>query len=162
MANGKILTSIMDTLAVCSNIIESADSEVSILSPPSLLVLSSKFGLRESTKMLILKEASVRCIADFSYQYIEELRELLDYGIDVRHAPQYRGIFMLVGDRRESISSMSIDVENLSIDAHLVALWSDDSTYAEYLLSTFKIVWEQAIPGAQQLEELLKDGPPNI
>ena len=162
MANGTIITSITDALAVCSNIIESANNEVVYLSPPSLLVLGSRFGLRENIKMIIKKEASVRGIADFSYQYIEEMRELLDIGIDVRHVSQYQGIFMLVGDRRESISSMSIDIESLSIDTPLVALWSDDSTYAEYLLSTFKIAWEQAIPAVQRIEELLKEGPLNV
>jgi len=162
MANGTIITSITDALAVCSNIIESVNTEVVYLSPPSLLVLGSQLGLRENIKMLMRKEAIVRGIADFSYQYIEEMRELLDIGIDARHVSQYQGIFMLVGDRQESISSMSIDIESLSIDTPLVALWSDDSTYAEYLLSTFKIAWEQAIPAAQRIEELLKEGPPNI
>jgi len=162
MANGKVITNVTDALAICSNIIESANNEVVYISPPSLLVLSSRFGLRENIKMLIQKEASVRGITDFSYQYIEEMQELLDIGVNVRHVSQYPGIFMLVGDGRESISSMSIDVERLSIDAPLVALWSDDSTYAEYLMSTFTMVWEQAIPAAQRIEELLKEGPPQV
>jgi len=162
MADGTIITSVTDALAICSNIIESANNEVVYLSPPSLLVLASAFSLRERTKMLIQKAGSVRGIADFSYQYIEEMREILGIGTDVRHVDQYQGIFMLVGDRRESISSMSIDVESLSIDTPLVALWSDDPTYAEYLMSTFEIAWEQSVPAAQRIEELLKEGPPQV
>ena len=162
MADGTIITSVTDALAICSNIIESANNEVVYLSPPSLLVLASAFSLRERTKMLIQKAGSVRGIADFSYQYIEEMREILDIGVDVRHVSQYQGIFMLVGDRGESISSMSIDVESLSIDTPLVALWSDDPTYAEYLMSTFEIAWEQSVPAAQRIEELLKEGPPQV
>ena len=162
MADGKIITSVTDTLAICSSIIESASNEVAYLSPPSLLVLASQLGLREKIKLLIQKEARVRGIADFSYQYISEMRELLDIGTDVRHISQYQGIFMLVGDGRESISSMSIDVESLSIDTPLIALWSDDPTYAEYLMSTFEMAWEQSIPAAQRIEELLKEGPPDI
>ena len=162
MADGKIITSVTDTLAICSSIIESASNEVAYLSPPSLLVLASQLGLREKIKLLIQKEARVRGIADFSYQYISEMRELLDIGTDVRHISQYQGIFMLVGDGRESISSMSIDVESLSIDTPLIALWSDDPTYAEYLLSTFEMAWEQSIPAAQRIEELLKEGPLDI
>ena len=162
MADGTIITSVTDALAICSNIIESANNEVVYLSPPSLLVLASQFSLREKTKMLIQKAGRVRGIADFSYQYIEEMREILDIGTDVRHVDQYQGIFMLVGDRKESISSMSIDVESLSIDTPLVALWSDDPTYAEYLMSTFEIAWEQSVPAAQRIEELLKEGPPQV
>ena len=162
MADGIIITSVTDALAICSSIIESASNEVAYLSPPSLLVLASQLGLREKIKLLIQKEARVRGIADFSYQYISEMRELLDIGTDVRHISQYQGIFMLVGDGRESISSMSIDVESLSIDTPLIALWSDDPTYAEYLMSTFEMAWEQSIPAAQRIEELLKEGPLDI
>ena len=162
MADGTIITSVTDALAICSNIIESANNEVVYLSPPSLSVLGSQFSIGEQTKMLIQRGGHVRGIADFSYSYIEEMRNGLDIGIDVRHVSQYQGIFLLVGDRRESISSMSIDVESLSIDTPLVALWSNNTIYAEYLMSTFEPVWEQAVPAAQRIEELLKAGPQDI
>jgi hypothetical protein len=158
MANGTIITSVTDALAICSSIIESASSEVVYLSPPSLLVLASQFNLREKTKLFMQKGGHVRGIADFSYQYIGEMREILDKGTDLRHFPQYLGIFLLVGERKESISSMNVSAENLSIDTPVVALWSDDPTYAEYLVSTFETAWQQAIPAAQRIEELLKGG----
>jgi hypothetical protein len=161
MANGTIITSVTDALAICSSIIESADSEVVYISPPSLLALGPQFGLGERTKMLVQRAGSVRGISDFSYQYIGEMREGLDIGADVRHSP-HQGIFMLVRDRQESISSMSVDVERLSIDTPVVVFWSTDSTYAEYLMSTFELLWEQAVPAAQRIEELLKKGPPNV
>ena len=63
---------------------------------------------------------------------------------------------------RESISTISVDTENLSLDTPVVALWSSDITYAEYLMSTFEIAWEQAIPAVQRIEELLKEGPLNV
>ena len=103
MADGTVITSVTDALAVCSSIIESANNEVVYLSPPSLLVLASEFGLGEKTKMLMQKGGRVRGIADFSYPYIKEIRERVDNGEDVRYVSQYQGMFMLVGDRRESI-----------------------------------------------------------
>ena len=162
MADGTIITNVTDALAVCSNIIESANSEVVYISPPSMLVLASQFSLTERTKVFIQKGGRVRGITDFSYPYIETMRELLDIGEDVRHISHYQGVFMLVGDRQKNISSMSIDVENLSIDTPLVALWSDDLTHAEYLMSIFETAWEQAIPAAQRIEELLQEGPPQV
>jgi hypothetical protein len=162
MANGTIIKSVTDALAICSSIIESSKDEVVYLSPPSLLVLGSQFGLTEKTKMLIQKGGRVRGIADFSYTYINEMRNSLNNGEDMRYFPQYQGIFLLVGDRQESISSMIIDVERLSIDTPVVALWSDDPTYAEYLMSTFETTWQQAVPAAQRIEELLKEGPPQV
>jgi hypothetical protein len=162
MTDRTIITRVPDALAVCSNIIESANNEVVYISPPSLLVLGSQFSIDEKTKLFIQRGGHVRGIADFSYQYIVEMRKGLDIGVDVRHVSQYQGIFMLVVDRRESISSMSIDAESLSIDTPIVALWNDDPTYAKYLMSTFEMAWEQAVPAAQRIEELLKEGPPNI
>jgi len=162
MADGTTITSVIDILAICSNIIESAEDEVVYLSPLSLLVFASQFSLTERTKVFIRKGGLMRGIADISYPYIEKIRDFLDNGVDVRHFHQYLGIFMLVGDRRESISSMSIDVKSLSIDTPLVALWSNDPTYAEYLMSTFETAWEQAVPAAQRIEELLKEGPLDI
>jgi len=161
MANGTIITSVPDTLAICSNIIEFANNEVVYISPPSLLVLGSQFSI-DKAKMFIQKGGHVRGIADFSYPYIEEMQKGLGIGVDMRHISQYQGVFMLVGDRRESISSMSINARNLSIDTPLVAIWSDDPAYTEHLMATFEMAWEQAVPATQRIEELLKGGPPDI
>jgi len=144
MTDGKVITNVTDGLAIVSSIIESSNNEVVYICPPSLLILSSELGLAERAKLFIQNGGRVRGIADFSYQYIEGIRELLNIGEDVRYIPQYQGIFLLVGDRKESISSMSVDAKNLSVDTPIVALWSEDPTYAEYLVSTFEMAWEQA------------------
>jgi len=39
-------------------------------------------------------------------------------------------------------------------------LVTNDSTYIEYLISTFELLWNRAVPAAQRIEELLKEGPP--
>ena len=162
MTGRTIITGVTDALAICSNIIESAENEVVYISPPSLLLLASQLGLVERVKLFIQKGGRVRGITDFSHEHIKEMQKGLDNGVEVRHFPQYQGIFMLVGDGRESISSVSIDVRSLSIDTPVVALWSDDPTYAEYLMSIFETTWEQAIPAAERIEELLREGPPKV
>jgi len=164
MTDGKIITNVTDALAICSNIIESANNEVIYITPPSVLVLASYFGLAESAKLFIQKGGRVRGVVDFSYSFIKEIQSWLDIGEDVRHFPQYQGMFMLIGDGRESISSISVDVEHLSIDTSVAALWNwkDDPTYAEYLMSIFETTWEQAVPAAQRIAELLQEGPPQV
>jgi len=164
MTDGKVITNVTDALAICSNIIESANNEIIYITPPSLLVLASYFGLAERAKLFIQKGGRVRGIADFSYSFIKEIQSWLDIGEDVRYFPQYQGMFMLIGDGRESISSISVDVEHLSIDTPVAAFWNwkDDPTYAEYLMSIFETTWEQAVPAAQRIEELLKEGPPQV
>jgi hypothetical protein len=162
MANETIITSVTDVLAISSSIIESANSEIVYLSPPSLLILASQFSLSEKTRRLIQRGGGARGIADFSYPYIKEIQGSLDNGEDMRYFPQYQGTFMLVGDGQESISSMNVDAESLSIDTPVVALWSDNPTYAEYLVSTFELTWEQSVPAAHRIEELLKEGPLDV
>ena len=162
IADGTIITSVIDTLAICSSIIESAENEVVYLSPLPLLVLAPQFSLTEKTNVFIRKGGRIRGIPDISYLYIEKIRDFLDNGVDVHNFHQYPGIFMLVGDEKESISTMSIDVGSFSIDTPVVALWSDDPTYADYLMSTFEVTWEQSVSAAQQIEELLKEGPPKV
>ncbi len=161
MTDGTIITSVTDAIAVISQIVESAENEVVWLVPRASLPYALRYNIIEKSKALIQSGVRMRGIADFSYSYIDMLQELLDAGQDVRHFDKYQGIFMVVADKK-SISSMSIDVENLSLDTPIVALWSDDSTYTEYLISNFELAWQQAVPAAQRIEELLKEGSPNI
>jgi len=162
MTDGTIIESVKDAIAVGSSIVESAENEVVWLIPRPTLVYTCQYGLIEKFTMLIQKGVPVRGIADISHRYISTTRELLDIGEDVRHSDTYSGIFMVVRDNKESLSSMSVDAMNLSIDTPVVALWSDDPTFAAYLMSTFEMVWEQSVPAAQRIEELLKEGPPDI
>jgi hypothetical protein len=162
MADGKIIKSIIDAIAIALQIIESAENEVAWLVPRPALIYASQYGVNDIAKMLIQKGVHIRGITDISYPYIDVVRERLDIGEDVRHFDKYRGEFMLIGDTRQGLSSINIDVESLSLDTPVVALWTNDPTYAEYLMSTFDIAWEQSVPAAQRIEELLKEGPPDV
>jgi hypothetical protein len=162
MANGTIVKSVTDVLAICSDIFESAKNEIVYISPPSLLVFASQYGINNKEIMFIQNGGHVRGITDFSHPYVEVIRENLAIGENVRHYSRYQGVFMLVGDERESISSINIDAENLSLNTPVVTLWSQDPTYAEYLVSTFEIAWGQSVPAEERIEELLKEGPPQV
>jgi sugar-specific transcriptional regulator TrmB len=161
MTDGTIITSFKDAIAVGSKILESAENEIAWVAPRSSLAYALQYNVIEKFKMRIQSGVSVRGIVDFSYASIDILQKLLAAGQDVRHFDGYQGIFMVVADK-ESISSINIGFKNLSLDTPVVALWSNDPTYAEYLTSTFETAWQQAVPAAQRIEELLKEGPPNI
>ncbi len=161
MTDRTIITSVTDAIAVISQLLESAENEVVWLVPRSSLVYALRYNLIESSRALVQQGVRMRGIADFSYHYIDMLHKLLDAGEDVRHFDKHQELFMVVADTK-SISSMSINIENLSLDTPIVALWSDDPTYAEYLMSIFETAWEQSVPAAQRIEELLKEGPSNI
>ena len=129
-------------------------------SPPhTSLVFTLQYNIVERSKVCIENGVCVRGVVDFTYAaliYNKNCWLLARTYVISKEIKGYHG-----GSREESISSINIDFKNLSLDAPVVALWSGNPTYAEYLRSTFELAWQQAIPAAQRIEELLKEGPPN-
>ncbi|MGA9079188.1 MAG: hypothetical protein WB581_03000, partial [Halobacteriota archaeon] len=95
-----------------------------------------------------------RGITKISGAYLDPVRKLLDSGEELRHIDQFPGAFMLVGDNKESISSMNINAENLTLDDPTVALWTDNKAQAEFLTTTFETAWNEAVDAKKRLREL--------
>jgi hypothetical protein len=160
MAPGRIIDSVRDALAVSSNIIGSAEIETAWILPPWMLVLAAQYGLAKQSKKLIQNGGRVRGIFSISSPYVEVARSLLDIGEDVRHVDHYEGVFFLVGDKKQSVSSMHVSSEELRCNDEIVAFWSEDPTYAEYLLSSFESAWTEGVDAKERISELLYEGPP--
>jgi hypothetical protein len=126
---------------------------------PIFLVIASLYII-EDEKHFIDRGGKIKVITDFSYPYIETVQQLLDIGNDVRQLTGYQGIMFSVFDRKISTSAINVDINRISLDTLMTLLWTDDPTYAEYLAATFELLWEQSVPAAQRIEELLKEGPP--
>ena len=58
------------------------------------------------------------------------------------------------------MSAINVDINRFSLDTPMSMIWTDDPAYAACLMSAFELLWEQAIPAAQRIEELLKEEPP--
>jgi HTH-type transcriptional regulator, sugar sensing transcriptional regulator len=129
---------------------------------PITFLLASLYGITESAKKHIEHGGGVGVITDVSYPYIELIQQHLDIGVDIHHYDQYAGIMYIVFDRRSSMSAINADISRVSLNEPLSALWTNDATYSDYLISTFKVLWEQSVPAAQRIEELLKEGPPPV
>jgi len=157
-ATFKMLKSVKDLVATAVPAIASLTSELLWVAPGETLVVASLFGLTEAAKKLIDCGGKVRGITDISYSNVEVAQEMLDLGEKVRHYDQYRGIFFGVFDRRISTSAINININRVSLNEPISMLWTDDPIYAEYLISTFELLWEQSVPAAQWIEELLKEG----
>jgi hypothetical protein len=154
MAEKIIVESVKDSIAVGSGILESAQNEVVWLLPPEMLVFSAQFGLTKKSKTLIEKGGSVRGITHITNTYGNVIRQLVDIGEEVRHIDRYQGAFMLVGDKKQSISSVYLNLEELSLDDQITAFWTDDQAYADYLMATFEAAWKGAVDAKKMLQEL--------
>jgi hypothetical protein len=154
MAGKVIVESVTDALAVASNILESAKSEIVFLLPPEMLVYAAEFDLSKKTKALIENGGRVRGITNVTATYAKVIQKLLENGEEIRHVDRYQGAFMVVADKKESISSIYLDLEELSLDDQLRAFWTDNEAYADYLISTFEFEWESAVDSKKILQEL--------
>jgi hypothetical protein len=159
MVKETIIESVKDALAVGSSIIENAKNEIVWLLPPAMVVFAAQYGIPNKSKTLIENGGHIKSIFQISSQYVELARSLLDIGENLRHVDQYRGVFFLVGDKKQSISSMHVNVEELSLDDQVVAFWSEAPTYAEYLLSHFDQAWAQGVDAHERIRELQQQGP---
>lgn len=74
------------------------------------------------------------------------------------HVDEYEGVFFLVGDKKQSISSLHVRTQDLSIDDQIVAFWSKDPNYADYLLLNFELAWTQGTEAEQRIRELQERG----
>jgi hypothetical protein len=79
---------------------------------------------------------------------------MLDNGEEVRCLDQ-RGIMFTIFDRTASMSAINVDMAQVSLDQQMAALWSDDPTYAQYLISTFEMLWQQSVPVEERIQQLL-------
>jgi hypothetical protein len=153
MAERIIIESLRDALAVGSNIIESAEKEVVWLLEPAILDFSFQFSIPTKSKMLIEKGGRVRGITKISETSLNVVRKLVDNGEEIRHVDQYQGAFMLIGDKKESISSINVNAE-FSLDDPIVAFWTDDQAYADFLTATFEAAWNEAVDAEKRVQEL--------
>jgi hypothetical protein len=154
MAKGTIINSVKDALAVGSSIIESAKNEIVWLLPPEMLIFSDQFGLTNKCQTLIENGGRVRGITKITSVYSKVIQRLVDIGEEIRHVDRYQGAFMVVGDKKESISSIYLDLEGLSLDDALRAFWTDNQSYTDYLMSTFDFEWNGALDAKKILLEL--------
>jgi hypothetical protein len=151
--------SLNELIAIGMTTLNSSEEEWLMVCPPILSVVGSLFTLEE-TKAFIDRGGVMRIITDVSYPYLESMRQFLDIGADARHFDQYRGIMFTVFDRKMCGSAINIDIRRVSLDEPVSMLWTDDPTHVKYLVSTFEILWQQSVPGAERIQELLEQGPP--
>jgi sugar-specific transcriptional regulator TrmB len=155
----KILKSMRDVMGMTLSSVASTEKEWVAVVPAILTVFSSLYVL-EDDKKFIDRGGKIRFITDITYPYVELVQQHLDIEIEVHHLDKYTGILFCVFDRKISMNAINADLKRVSLNEPVSVLWTDDAAYAQYLMSTFEMIWGQSIPAAQRIEELSKEGPP--
>lgn len=156
----KIIKSIKELVAAMLPILNSIREDWVMAVPSSAAVLASQFGINEAAYDFIKRGGTVRVILnDITFPIIHTVQEMMDNGEDVRHFGR-EGVIFTVFDKKICMSAISADVTRIALNEPIAALWTDDPTYARYMLATFDTLWEQSSPAAERIQELLKQGPP--
>jgi len=153
-----VVTGVKDALAVGLEIVESAKEQLVWLIPPSILSLWISQGFAEKTIAFIRNGGVSRGIVQISRANVRDVEICLEGGEDVRHSHDGRGLFFVVGDGWQSISAINIGISDFALDTPATAFWSDNPTYAQYLLDSFEQAWSQAVPAAERMQELSEQG----
>jgi sugar-specific transcriptional regulator TrmB len=155
----KIIKSIKELVVAMLPILDSMHEDWVMAVPSAAAVIASQFGINEAAYQFIERGGTVRVILyDITYPIIETVQEMMDNGEDVRHFGQ-EGIIFTIFDKAICMSGINADITHFSLNQPIAALWTDDSIYARYLMSTFEMLWGQSVPAAERIKELLKEGP---
>lgn len=158
MASGLVINSVQDVLAAALQILESAREEVVWLIPASVNSLSLAYGGVEKVRAFIQQGGVSRGVVRVSPANVKEIQMFLDAGEDIRHSDEVHEVFMYVGDKQQSVSAINTGVEEFTLDTPVTAFWSEDPTYAEYLLTSFENAWARAVPAERRIQELVEQG----
>ncbi len=155
MSAGRIISALKDVLAVGVEILETAQHEIAFLIPASVSsIAGASCDTMPRAKRFIENGGVLRGITTVSLTNLEETRTRMDMGEDLRHSDVFYELFMVVGDRQQSVSAMNIGVYDYTLDTPVIAFWSEDPTYAEYLLASFESAWSKAVPAEKRMQEL--------
>jgi len=157
MPHGFIINGVKDALAAGLSIFESEEKEVAWLVPPSVHSLAAALGLFEAMRAFVKRGGVSRGIVFVSGENVDEIRMSVESGENIRHSEAVQEVFMCVGDKQKSVSALNVGVVEYTLDTPVAAFWSEDPTYAEYLLAVFETVWARAIPAQKRIEELEKE-----
>jgi Sugar-specific transcriptional regulator TrmB len=158
----KIIKSLKELVSVTSSIAATMKNEVVIICPEEIITVASLFGLLDQVKGFIGRGGNFRMLTDVSYSGIETINEALSVGEEIRHLEAYEGVYLSVIDKKVCFHGINLDIKRITLNQPIAALYTDDPTYAQYLLATFEMMWKQAVPAEQRIEELKKQGPPQV
>jgi sugar-specific transcriptional regulator TrmB len=156
----KIVKSVKELLSIAVPVAATCHEEIILVSPFEVIEVALLFGMLEEVKKIIGRGASFRTLTDVPYSGIEGIKAKLAVGEEIRHFGGYRGMYFCALDRKYCLHGINLDLKHMSLSEPIALLYTDDPKYAEYLAASFEMLWQQAIPAQQRIEELLEQGPP--
>lgn len=157
--NIKLLKSVKELVNVAKPLIDSLQEELLLAVPAPAAIIATRLGIKGTASEFVTRGGKVRVLTDISYSTIDSMHELMESGGEVRHFNQNKMPFV-VFDRKIAMSGIDVEFAHSSLSQPIAALYTDDPTFAQYLASTFEILWNQGINAEDRIQQLLEQGPP--
>jgi hypothetical protein len=157
--NIKLLKSVKELVNVAKPLIDSLQEELLLAVPAPAAIIATRLGIKGTASEFVTRGGKVRVLTDISYSTIDSMHELMESGGEVRHLNQHKMPFV-VFDRKIAMSGIDVEFAHSSLSQPIAALYTDDPTFAQYLASTFEILWNQGINAEDRIQQLLEQGPP--
>ncbi len=155
VATFKVIKTIGELVVLTLNALASTSEGFVFVVPEEMVVLASQAGINAEAARLVKEGKYVRGITDITPRVARPTQELIGIREDVRHWPDYRGVYFAVLDNAISFSAVNVSVKSIALSEPITVLWTDDTTYATYLVSTFELLWRQSVPAEERIRELL-------
>jgi len=156
----KIIKSVKELVTATLTLTSAVKNGFIYVVPAEMLVITELFGIGGQAKKVIEQGGSVRGICDIRYGDIVPAQAHVDRGEDLRHCYNYGGVYFAVVDSRHCVSAINVAIKRISLNEPISLLWTDDTTFADYLTATFEMLWQQSVPAEERIKELQKQGPP--
>lgn len=157
--NIKLLKSVKELVNVAKPLIDSLQEELLLAVPAPAAIIATRLGIKGTASEFVTRGGKVRVLTDISYSTIDSMHELMESGGEVRHLNQHKMPFV-VFDRKIAMSGIDVEFAHSSLSQPIAALYTDDPTFAQYLASTFEILWDQGVNAEDRIQQLLEQGPP--
>jgi len=155
----KILKSVRELIAALLPVVNLMKEEWVMVVPESAVIIASQFGINQAAYEFIARGGRVRVLLyDISYPIIETVQEMVNNGEEVRCFDQ-RGMMFTIFDRTACMSAINVDMEHVSLNQQMAALWTDDPPYAQYLMATFEMLWQRQFQHQREFKSCLSKAP---
>ncbi len=156
----KMLKTLRDIVNTTAHILQATEQEFLCVIHAKGIVAASTFDVTSIVKELNERGGKTRGIAHITPSVIPIVQELLAIGVDARHLDGYNGLYYGVFDRKHCVSAINVNFTHVRLDEPATLLYTDNSVYATYLASTFELLWQQAIPAEERIQQLLERETP--
>jgi sugar-specific transcriptional regulator TrmB len=158
----KNLDTVGEVVTAISQLINSAETSIIFAAHQRFSPLSMG-GFLDHLKCAIGRDVRVRGVLDISPRNSSAGRAYISCGVELRNINPYKGITMVMADRKQSVSLIHADMKSaFSLDEKVAAIWSNSVAQSEFLTSAFETAWEQAVGAEEYLNKLLRQERPSL